>query len=125
MIAAERIGDERNALSLGEPLEFDRPVLRAVIDGFVQATLLQEGMLAAACRPVDCGADVASDVDRGKSDAAAGIVNEHSLLGFQGTHDHQQLPRSEVVHRDCRGLLVRERGRFLEDLFFRHHATSE
>ena len=50
----------------------DHPVLRAVVDGFVQAALPQEGVLAAACRSVDRGADVARDVDRGKSDTAAG-----------------------------------------------------
>ena len=36
VIATDGIGDERHAFSLGEPVEFDRPVLRAVVDGRVQ-----------------------------------------------------------------------------------------
>ena len=58
------------------PVRFDRPVLRAVVAGFVKAVLHQKGVLAAAYRSVDLNADVACDVDGGKSDAAAGIVNE-------------------------------------------------
>ena len=69
-------------------------------------------MLATACRPVDRGADVASDVDRGKSDAASGIVNEHGLPGFREPMTTKQLRRSEVASRYRRGLLVGERGRF-------------
>ena len=47
------VSDERHAFSLGEPLQFDRPVFRAVVDGFVQAALFQEVVLAAACRAID------------------------------------------------------------------------
>ena len=120
VIAAERIGDERHTFSIGEPLQFDRPVLRAVVDGFVKTALLQEGVLAAACRSVDLGADVERDVDRGKSDAAADIVNQHGLLAPQRAHDYEQLPCSEVVYRDCRSLFMGQRGRFRKELFLRH-----
>src|SRR6266478_4600287 len=121
VIAAKRIGDKRHAFSIGEPVQFDRPVLRAVVDGLVQAALEQEGVLAAACRSVDRGTDVARDVDRGKSDAAADIVNQHGLLALQRAHDYEQLPRREVVYRNRRGLFMGERGRFREDLFHRHN----
>ena len=120
MIAAERIDDECHAFSIGEPVQFDRPVLRPIVDGFVQATRLQEGMLAAPRRSVDRGADVARDVDRGKSNAAAGIVNQHCLIVLQRAHDHEQLPRSEVVHRYGGSLFIGERGWFRKDLFLRH-----
>ena len=106
MIAAERIGDERHALSLGEPVELDRPVLRAVVDGFVQAALPQEDVLAAACRSVDRGADVTRNVDCGKPDTTAGVVNQDRLPGAERAHDDEQLPRGEVVHWDCRRLGV-------------------
>src|SRR6202030_1388863 len=77
-------------------------------------------MLATACGSVDRGADVACDVDRGKSDAAADIVNQHGLLALQRAHDHEQLPRREGVYPDCRGQFMGERGRFREYLFLRH-----
>ena len=64
---------------------------------------------------------MARDVDRGKSDAAADIVNQHGLLALQRAHDYEQLPRREVVYRNRRGLFVGERGRFREDLFLRHN----
>ncbi len=92
MIAAERIGDERHAFALAEPLQFDRPVLRAVVDGLVQPALPQESVLGAAGRAIDCGAEVSRDVDGGQADAAAGIVNQHGLLRLQCAHDHEQLP---------------------------------
>src|SRR4029077_15850954 len=116
VIAAERIGDERDALSLGEPVELKRPVLPAVVNGFVQAAPPQEGVLAAARRSVDRGADVARDVDCGKPDATAGIVNKDRLPGVEGTHDDEQLPRGEIVHRNRRRLGEGNRGRFLEGL---------
>jgi hypothetical protein len=78
VIATERIGDERHTFSIGEPMQFHCPVTRAVVDGFVKTALLQEGVLAAACRSVDLGADMERDVDRGKSDTAADIMNQYS-----------------------------------------------
>ena len=80
----------------------------------------QEGVLAAACRSVDRGADVARDVDCGKPDATAGIVNQDRLPGLERAHDDEQLPRGEVVHWDRRGLVVGDGGRFLEDLLLGH-----
>ena len=63
---------------------------------------------------------MARDVDRGESDAAPALWISTVSPRLQRAHDHEQLPRSEVVHRDRRGLLVGERGRLLEDLFRRH-----
>jgi hypothetical protein len=51
VIAAERIGDERNAFALAEPLQFDRPVLRAIVDGLVQPALPQESVLGLLAVP--------------------------------------------------------------------------
>jgi hypothetical protein len=75
VIAAKRIGDECHAFSIGEPVQLDYPVLCAVVDSFVHPALEQEGVLCAACRSVNRGTDVACNVDRGKSDATADIVN--------------------------------------------------
>ena len=77
-------------------------------------------MLAGAGGAVDRRADVARDVDRGQPDSSAGVVDQHGLAGLQRTHDHEQLPRGEIAHRNRSGLLVRERGGLLEDPRRRH-----
>ena len=81
---------------------------------------MRKACLRGAGGAVDRRADVAGDVDRGEPDPAAGVVDQHGLAGLQRTHDHEQLPRGEIAHRNRRGLLVRERGGLLEDLRRRH-----
>src|SRR3546814_8329216 len=86
--AAERIGDQFDAAAVGQAPQLRRPVLRAVIDRRVQAALLEERMLAAARGANDVRADVPRDVDARKSDAAAGVVDQHGIVAAQRSEEH-------------------------------------
>ncbi len=80
MRTTERIDDERDTLPAGETIDLFRPIRGAVVDELLSAALEEERMLRAAGRAVDRRADMPGDVDRGETDASAGIVDEHRLF---------------------------------------------
>src|SRR5579864_9566710 len=47
-------------------------------------------------------------------------MDEDGLVGFQCSHDHDELPGGKVVHRNCGALECRQSSRLFEDLLHRY-----
>ena len=112
----KRIDDQLDTATVGEPADFPRPVAAAVIDRLLHPAFLQERVLGGARRAEDAGADVDGDVDRRQTNSASRVMDQHRLIGRQGPHHHQQLPRRQIVHRQGCCLLMGQRGRLSEYL---------
>jgi hypothetical protein len=65
----------------------------------IQTALPEEIVFALAGGAKSLRSDVSRDVERRKTDAATGVMNQNRLICFQSAHRNNQGPGGEVIHR--------------------------
>src|SRR5207237_896005 len=83
--AAQRIDCQLYALTVCKFNQDRQPILIAIVDCVIETALLQKLMFGGTGRTVSRRADVFRNVQSRESDAAAGVVNQHSFAFFQTT----------------------------------------
>src|SRR5882672_3691848 len=116
MTAADWIDHQLNTAAVSKFLQDGKPVLVAIIDRMIETTLAQEPVLPRTRRPISGRANLLGDVERGKADATAGIVNQNRFIRLERTHHVKQRIGSQVVDRNRRRLFESQRLGLFKDL---------
>ncbi len=119
--STNRIDHEIHTAAVGQFLQLRQPILLAIVDRMVQSAFCQKLVLARTRRSKRLGADLLRDVECRKSNASAGVVDQHRLTSVQRTHHHEQRISSQVVHRNRGRLFKRQLVRLLKHLRRFHH----
>ena len=112
--SAQRISDQFAPPAFRQALYFFKKIVRAVVNGVIQAPLFEEDMLAGAGRAKGLGPDVTGNVQGGQADAPTGVMNQNRLILLQAAHDDQKLVGRQVVYGQTGRLVKIDRRRDLE-----------